>query len=121
MDKVAPEQILKYSDKIIDRYLPTIDIYYIILITLLSVTEYSRRKKTLHYDFRVRLTIATIPAMIKYLVEKGHLTVDNYINISNDYTNIFPELPIIIDNYLAASKSDLRHPSKINNNKCNIL
>jgi hypothetical protein len=123
--QVSIPDLLSISDKLRDKFFHSNDIYALLVLSLVTVTIYSREKRHITTQTRIDLAIAFCPDLIKHLKETNVISEDVATDLLKEYKRLQDELPLILQGYIYSAgglrtKIDLKtqEPSK---HRCNII
>ena len=102
--KISLDDLTNISEKLVDTFFPSTDIYSLLLLALVTVSKYSRGKKHISMHTRVELAIAYAPDLIEYLVEQKHVTEWAGSVLHGELEKMREELPLIFQSYIYAAK-----------------
>ncbi len=97
--------LIEISNEFIKTYFFAPNIHALLLLSLITVTTYSRKKHRLRPQVRVNLSIAFLPDLIKHLVSTKVISEKAGNSLSEKCKLRKNELYIILEAYLYAAKS----------------
>ena len=98
--QVSIPELLTISQQLVGTYFTSTDIYSLLVLSLLTVTKYSRERKHLTSANRADLAIAYAPDLICNLKIKQYITEEEANNLLKELKDREDELPIIIKSYI---------------------
>ena len=101
--QVSIPELLSISKNLVESYFPSPDIYSLLVLALVTVTNYSRSKRHITTQIRVDLTIAFLPDLILYLRDNSIITDEIAKELSKEYKRKQEELPVILQSYIYVS------------------
>lgn len=118
---------LKYvSVDLIETYFPSDNIYFVLLLSLITVSRYrGKSKKKLSMENRIDLALAYAPDLVTYLAEREVINNDTADQLLQTLKDKEDELISILTAYVYAAgglrvKMDNKERRK-NSSKCTIL
>lgn len=101
--KLDANKLLKLSNKLRGQYLQSVDIYSLLVLSLVTVTTYSRKIHHLSTNNRIDLTIAFLPDLIQFLLARGFVNKESGINLNKQCDRRKEEFPSILEAYMIAA------------------
>src|SRR3972149_1373195 len=101
--EVSVDDLVKISHKLVESFFPTNDIYSLLVLSLVTVTTYSHKKRHINTQIRIDLAIEFIPDLIQMLVDDHIITTIISENLTKEYVNKRGELPSILQAYIYAA------------------
>ena len=117
---VPISQLLKISDKICDTNFSFIDFYSILLLSLITVTQYSRKNHRLTVVNRIELATIFTPELANHMRKTKKIDDETYDNILRLYERRYSEIPLIMEAYLCAATYLSSKTKKSGNRECVI-
>lgn len=119
-------RLLAISEKLVNQYFVTDDIYGIVALSYMSVLEYGRKHNSFRIktQARIEMSINLLPQLIDHLRDKDLIDSGLRAKLLEEYHMRFDELPSILENYIQISNRSCRSKSKPANqkeHKCVIL
>lgn len=124
--QVSIDDLVEISKELVQSFFVSTDLYALLVLALVTVTTYSRKKHRLTNQTRVELTIMFLPDLIKSLVKDKTITPQISKDLTRQCDMRRNELPAILWSYIYAARG---LPTKSNNvdvhqkkkDSCNIL
>lgn len=119
--QVSINDLIKISKNLLNSFFPSTDIYSLLLLSLITVTLYSREIYHLNVYTRVELSIALLPDLINFLLKEGIITEKSSGNLIDQCKQKNDDIPLIIQSYIYAAEG-LNSKKKIKKQKqCLII
>ncbi|CAH6419421.1 Hypothetical protein HVR_LOCUS618 [uncultured virus] len=96
--------LITISEKIIVSFYAFHDIYSLLVLSLLTVSIYSQKKRKLHTPVRIDLAIIFLPDLIQYLVTTQIITDEIGTSLSEEILKRRDELPLILTSYIRIAR-----------------
>lgn len=102
--QVSIDSLVEISNELSESFFFSNDIYSLLVLALVTVTTYSRKKYKLTSQIRMDLTVAFIPDLILALVKNKTITEDLAKSLVRQCELRRHEIPLILQAYLYAAK-----------------
>lgn len=122
--QISIEDLIKISKELSGSFLRSNDIYSLSLLSLMTVTTYSRKKNHINSYNRVELAKTFIPDLITALIESKIITSETEQFLRKEYEEKHDDLSSIMRSYIYAMKGPNANicPGKDSSrNKCIIV
>lgn len=120
--EVPVDTLLRISQRIKNSFFSLDNLYFLLLLSLCTVTIYARKNMYLTTSTRIELTIAFTPDLINFLVKSNNITAASAELLYQQYEKKFDELPMILQAYIYSSQVLYSGVcSKEDHNKCAIM
>jgi hypothetical protein len=101
--EVTVEQLYSISKTLLDRYFVNQDMYALLVLAFVTITEYSRKAHHFNTNRRVELTLAYIPDLLTRLQQDQTITDSQSSRLRNKLARRDRELVQILHAYIYAS------------------
>jgi len=101
--QVSISDLLKISKKMCNCFFPSTDIYSLLLLSLVTVTVYSRKIHHLSVHTRIELAIDIIPDLMEFLTKEGVITEKEIKKLDGQLSQKRDELATILQSYIYAA------------------
>lgn len=102
--RVSITNLIEISDGLIELYFFSNDLYALLLLSLMTVTTYSRKKHKLTTQTRLDLSITFLPELIQSLIKNETIDKKTAEILSAQCKSRSSELSTILEAYLYAGK-----------------
>ena len=102
--EVSIISLIEISKQFIESFFVSNDIYSLLLLSLITVTTYSRKNHKLQAQTRVDLSIAFLPDLVQSLINDKIITSDIGRILIRQYESRRNELPLILQAYIYAAR-----------------
>jgi hypothetical protein len=104
-NEVPIDVLLDISNDLRETFFKSHDIYALLVLSIVTVTNFSRTKHRLSTETRIDISIEFIPELIPYLARKKIITKTRAANLMEDYTALkeSSQLPYIFRAYIYAA------------------
>jgi len=101
--QVSIPDLIKISKKLISSFFPGTDMYSLLLLALVTVSSYSRKKHHLNNQTCIDLTIEFIPDLLNYLLSEDIIDKNTEAQLKKALNSRKNEIPIILTSYIYAA------------------
>jgi len=98
--EVSIDSLIKISEGLIGSFFFSPDIYALLVLALVTVTTYSRKKHRLTAQTRIELSIAFLPDLIQSLIKKNIIAQNVGKELTRQCDTRRNELPLILRAYM---------------------
>lgn len=98
--QISIEELIKIADKLTATYFQSRDLYSLLVLALLTVTQYSREKRHLNTAIRLELTVTFLPDLLSHLLTSKIVSKEEYEALTAEITKHFSQIPIILQSYI---------------------
>lgn len=124
--QVSIDNLVEISKELVPSFFVSTDLYALLVLALVTVTTYSRKKHRLTNQTRVELAIMFLPELIKSLTKDKTITPQVSKDLSRQSDLRRNEIPAILWSYIYAARGlpsknssvDLQQKKK---DSCSIL
>lgn len=102
-NKVSISDLLEISKNLVESFFPTADIYSLLVLSLVTVTTYSRKNRHIGATTRIDLAIAFLPDLIPFLAMNGIISSNGAKELSKQCEEKTDDLPLILQAYMYAA------------------
>ena len=102
--QISLADLTSISKKLVHTFFPSTDIYSLLLLALVTVTNYSHGKKHISMHTHIEIAIAYAPHLIEYLVKEEIITPEVCTVFNKNLEEGREELPLILQSYIYAAK-----------------
>lgn len=104
-NEVPIDILLDISGELCSTFFKSHDIYALLVLSIVTVTQFSRTKHRLSTEARIDISIEYVPELVPYLARKKIITTTRAANLLEDYVELkeSSQLPFIFRAYIYAA------------------
>ena len=120
-NQVAIEELISISDKLASTYFQSHDLYSLLILSLMTVTMFSRKRHHLTTTTRLELSIFFLPDLLSNLHTNKSITDDEHKFLLDQIYKRNSEIPSILQAYIHASNGLRGKEKKKNKMFCMLM
>lgn len=101
--EIQIDKLLNISKKLVRNYFPNNDLYSLLVLSLITVTNYSRKYTKMSANTRIELAIALVPDLLQSLVQTNVITAETADKLLKEYNDRSADLGNICNSFMYAS------------------
>jgi len=98
--EVSINNLLKICKKMHNAFFPSTDVYSLLVLSLVTVTAYSRKIHHLNAHTRIELSIAILSDLIDFLLKESVISEKDSIYLTKQCQDKHEDIPIILRSYM---------------------
>ena len=101
--EISITELTKISDELMDSFFPTQDLYSLLVLSLITIANYSRKNKHLSSATRIDLSITYLPDLIQFLEKHNTISPNVSKLLTKQIQDKRDDLPLILQSYIYAA------------------
>lgn len=118
---ISITKLCKISKKLAPKYLPNSDIYSLLVLSLMTVTTYSRKYHHLSTTTRLELSYDFLPDLITCLISNKYLDFDVAKTLTDEISSKKGEIGNILQSYIYIADGLSIKKKDNNKDKCVLI
>lgn len=102
--QVSINDLVEISEELIEPFFVSTDMYALLVLSLVTVTTYSRKKHRLTAQTRIELAIMFLPELIQSLIKNNTITPEIGKDLVQQCNTRRNELPAILWSYIYVAR-----------------